>query len=227
MTETKPYDSRSFDHLVEEFDFAATLSTKPAFFIKNLPDRRDAALDVGCGGGNLALELAPLFNRVVAIDISMPMLELARRKRPAPNIEYRFGDANALDVVGPFDAVISRTTLHHVDDLPSTIRQLRSLVRSGGRLIVVDIVHSFLPNRLMGVYAAIRDFPVNILRFGFASARRALRFRLSRPWLEHVGTDHYLTPKEFRRIYGSVLPGARFERAGRFFSVVWQAPETL
>ena len=143
--QTKSYDPRSFDHLADEFDFVATLSSKPAFFLRNLPSRRDCALDVGCGSGILAYELSRFFTQVVAIDISIPMLEMARKKRPAPNIDYRFGDANDLDVVGPFDAIVSRTTLHHVDDLPATLRRLRSLLRPGGRLIVVDLVKGFFP----------------------------------------------------------------------------------
>lgn len=225
--QTKAHNPRSYDHLAEEFDFAATLSSTHAFFVRNLPTKRESALDVGCGGGSLAFELARLFDRVVAIDISGPMLELARRKRPAPNIDYRLGDANDLDVAGSFDAVVSRNALHYVDDLPETLLQLRSLLRPGGRLIVVDLVKGVLPAHLARVCRAIRDFPVNVLRFGLATARRAFRFRLSPEWSDHTRRYRPPTREEFRRIYTSVLPGAKFERIGPLLSVVWQASETV
>src|ERR1700733_920059 len=66
-------DSRSFDHLADEYDFVASLEQNPAFFLKHLPERHRRVLDVGCGTGILAHELSRHFTSVVGIDISEPM----------------------------------------------------------------------------------------------------------------------------------------------------------
>src|ERR1035437_705743 len=47
------YDPRSFDHLAEEYDFAASLERRPDIFLSHLPQRRHRVLDVGCGTGVL------------------------------------------------------------------------------------------------------------------------------------------------------------------------------
>src|SRR4051812_8922923 len=100
----KPHDPRSFDHLAEEFDFWASLERSPDFFLRHLPDRRNRVLDIGCGTGILTFELARHFTSVMGIDISEAMLEIARRKRGAANIEYRCQDANQLVLDEKFDA---------------------------------------------------------------------------------------------------------------------------
>jgi 2-polyprenyl-3-methyl-5-hydroxy-6-metoxy-1,4-benzoquinol methylase len=216
-------DIRSFDHMAEEYDFMASHAGKANFILDQLPERRSRALDVGCGSGRLAFELAQRFESVLAVDISEPMLELARRDRSAPNIEYRRADANELDVQGEFDAVVSHTTLHHMADLPATLEHLRSLVTPGGRLIVVDIVKGWLPIRPTVLrLSALLDFPLHARKHGVEAARRILRFRLSRHWVRHVQTDTFLTPDEYEDVYGGVLPGARLAPAGPFMSIVWE-----
>lgn len=220
----RAYDPQSFDHLVEGYDFMASLGRKPEFFLERLPEQRRRALDVGCGSGILAIELSRHFGSVLAIDVSKPMLELAARKRSAPNLEYRLTDVDDLRVDGTFDAIVSHTALHHVPDLPATLKRLKSLLAPGGRIIVVDIVKGWLPMRpTVWVLSALLDVPIHIRRFGARSARRIFRFRTSKPWMDHLRTDVFLRPDEFRTIYERELPGCEFEPVGPFMSAVWQA----
>jgi 2-polyprenyl-3-methyl-5-hydroxy-6-metoxy-1,4-benzoquinol methylase len=71
---------------------------------------------------------------ILAVDISPELLDKARlRKLPAGQVtflERRFEDC---DVVGPFDAVIGSSILHHLD-VDVAIRHIRRLLKPGGRL---------------------------------------------------------------------------------------------
>jgi ubiquinone/menaquinone biosynthesis C-methylase UbiE len=223
----KDCDPRSFDHLAEEYDFVASLVRKPDFFLSHLPQRRRRVLDVGCGTGVLASELSRHFESVVAIDISEPMLAIARGKRAAANIEYRRADANQLVLEQKFDAIVSHTAFHHLEDVPRTLGVLKAALEPGGRLILVDNVvrwpffvrHTSLRN----VLSCLR-LPPDALRYGLHPAWRLFRFRVSPAWLAHVTTDQELSVDSFREVYGQVLPGASFTRMEYFMGVVWQAP---
>src|ERR1700759_426421 len=108
----RSHNPSSFDHMAELYDAATSIERKHEFFLENLPRRRGRVLDIGCGTGLLAWELSKHFESVLAIDISEPMLAIARAKRSAPNIEYRLADASAAVIEGTFDAIVSHTTFH-------------------------------------------------------------------------------------------------------------------
>jgi SAM-dependent methyltransferase len=218
-------DPQRFDDFAERYAFVAARAHDPAFFLRNLPRVRGRALEVGCGAGGLARTLARHFDEVVAIDVSAPMLALARRDNAARNIVHRQMDANALALDGRFDFVVSHTTFHHLADVQRTLATLREHVACAGRIAVVDAVadRPALPawRFLTGAPLA---FPGDCLRHGPADALRMLRFRVSRRWLAHLTSDRYLSPQGFREVFGAALPGARFERAGRFLGAIWDAP---
>lgn len=102
-------------------------------------------LDLGCGSGYFAREMASAGARVTAIDISPQMIEHARRiESEAPlGIAYFVCDAAAAgDVVptGQFDLITSCLALQDMPDVPEVLRQARRAVRDDGRL-VVSIAH--------------------------------------------------------------------------------------
>jgi SAM-dependent methyltransferase len=221
------YDPQSFDHLAEMYDVAAAIERKHSFFLTNLPRGRRRALDIGCGTGLLARELAKHFASVLAIDISAPMIAIARAKRAAHNIEYRLADASAARIEGPFDAIVSHTTFHHIQDVAGTIARLKPLLAPRGRFLIVDLVDRRL---LLGykpyaglISGACAAAGPDAIRYGFRNAVTLLRFRLSRPWLDHLKTDRYLSVPAFRRCYGELLPGAVITCNRYFAKVVWEA----
>jgi SAM-dependent methyltransferase len=221
-------DPQSFDRLAERWDIAASIERRHDFFLKNLPQRRERVLDVGCGTGLLAQELAKHFRSVVGIDLSAPMLAIARAKRAAPNIEYRQADASTAEMDGPFDAIVSHTTFHHIGDVAGTVTRLKSQLAPHGRFLIVDVVErgplsGYRPyaGLILGACAAAG---IDVMRHGLRNAVTLLRFRVSRPWIEHLRSDRYLSMEEFRRCYGSVLPGAQITQRRYFGRVVWEAP---
>ena len=98
----------------------------------------DRVLDACCGTGDLALEAERQGGRVVGLDFSERMLERARRK--SQTVEWLQGDLLALpfpDV--SFDAATVGFGVRNVADLELGLRELRRVLRPGGRLAILEI----------------------------------------------------------------------------------------
>ncbi len=100
--------------------------------------------DVGTGTGILALELARLGLRVVAVDHSSRMLDAVRAKLAETSlegVELRQGDAGSLPIVdGEVDAGIAHMVLHYLPSPAEAIREMARVVKPGGAVVVVDFV---------------------------------------------------------------------------------------
>lgn len=101
---------------------------------------RSDVLDVATGPGTLALRAAPLVRRVVGVDFSARMLEeLERRARRAglTNVEVVRADAQALPLPdASFDAAFSLFGLMFFPDRGRALREMRRVLRSGGRAVI-------------------------------------------------------------------------------------------
>jgi len=99
----------------------------------------DRVLDACCGTGDLAIAARRHgAGEVVGLDFSERMLERARLKEPA--IEWLQGDALALPFAdGSFDAATVGFGIRNVDDLEAGLRELRRVLRPGGRLAILEI----------------------------------------------------------------------------------------
>ena len=98
--------------------------------------------DLGCGTGHLAAALAPFVRRVVAVDESAEMLKTAtQRARDLPNLQLRKGTLEELPVsAGELDAALLVLVLHHTGDPARVLADARRTLRSGGKLLVVDML---------------------------------------------------------------------------------------
>jgi demethylmenaquinone methyltransferase/2-methoxy-6-polyprenyl-1,4-benzoquinol methylase len=98
----------------------------------------DRVLDACCGTGDLAVAAARAGGRVTGLDFSERMLERARRK--APGLEWIQGDLLALPFDdGSFDAATVGFGIRNVEDVGAALRELRRVLRPGGRLAVLEI----------------------------------------------------------------------------------------
>jgi demethylmenaquinone methyltransferase/2-methoxy-6-polyprenyl-1,4-benzoquinol methylase len=99
----------------------------------------DRALDAACGTGDLALaDLKAGASRVTGLDFSERMLERARRKSSA--IEWVQGDMLVLPFADEtFDAATVGFGVRNVADLELALRELRRVLRPGGRVAILEI----------------------------------------------------------------------------------------
>jgi demethylmenaquinone methyltransferase/2-methoxy-6-polyprenyl-1,4-benzoquinol methylase len=101
------------------------------------------ALDLACGTGSLTRDLAKRVGSegyVLAMDFSKEMIEAAKR-RPAPNVEYRLGDATDLQGVedGSFDAATIAYGARNIPDLDALFGEMARAIRPGGRVVCLEI----------------------------------------------------------------------------------------
>jgi len=100
-------------------------------------------LDVGCGPGTLGIELARRLPhvRTVGVDLSEPMVEVARAEARAAGlaerVSFRTADATALGFDnGSFDAVVSVDTLNCLPDPPAMLPECGRVTAAGGAILI-------------------------------------------------------------------------------------------
>ncbi len=96
------------------------------------------ALEIGCGTGLFSSLFAATGARLIAVDISAPLLERARargiREDQVRFVVRRFEDC---EIDGPFDAVVGSSILHHLD-LKAALARIRDLLSPGGRMCFAE-----------------------------------------------------------------------------------------
>lgn len=112
----------------------------------------DVILDIGCGTGSLALELAPLVSHVHAVDISRGMLEIARRKadeRQVSNVTFHQAAVQELPHFEPasLDGVCAYNILHLVRERAALLEHVMKLLKPGAFFIssTVCLGESYVP----------------------------------------------------------------------------------
>jgi ubiquinone/menaquinone biosynthesis C-methylase UbiE len=111
-----------------------------------------SVLDIGCGTGLLCFALKEQKNcRVVGLDLSLRMLEFARKCSPFRDVTFIHGDATDLSAfAGPsFDCATLLMLVHELSR-PQQVLVLREALRVAGRAIIIDSV-SPLPKNSGGI----------------------------------------------------------------------------
>ena len=105
----------------------------------------ERVLDLGCGPGFLAAEMAEQVGRdgrVDAVDVSPSMLAIAgRRSRSDDAAPVELAEADVTDLPyddEQFDAAVSTQVYEYVADMPRALAEVRRVLAPGGRLLVID-----------------------------------------------------------------------------------------
>jgi 2-polyprenyl-6-hydroxyphenyl methylase / 3-demethylubiquinone-9 3-methyltransferase len=146
-------------------------------------------LDVGCGGGFLANDLATRGHRVTGIDLSPESLAIAREHDETGTVNYREGDAAAPDFApASFDCVCALDLLEHVESPEAVVAGAARMLRPGG----IFFFHTFDRNWLSwlvvikGVEWFVKNTPTNMHILRYFIKPSELRAMCERQGLEPV-----------------------------------------
>jgi ubiquinone/menaquinone biosynthesis C-methylase UbiE len=100
----------------------------------------ETAADIGAGTGFMSRGLVSKGIRVIAVDESPEMLEVARKKLGSRGVDFRLGSAEKLPVGdGEVDLVFANMMLHHVEDPRKVIGEMSRILKDGGRVVLTDL----------------------------------------------------------------------------------------
>ncbi|WP_033427977.1 class I SAM-dependent methyltransferase [Saccharothrix syringae] len=171
------------------------------FLLARVPEGARTALDVGCGHGAFARELAAMGLAVTAVD----------REVEAAVPGFRRADVLTDDLGGPYDFVSCIAVLHHLP-LEEGLTRLRSLVAPGGVLAVLGLARE---EGALDRALSLVSVPLNL-------AHRLVR---DDPPQTAPVRGWSLSLREIREVADRVVPGARFRRHLYWrYSMVWAAP---
>lgn len=112
---------------------------------------RGSIIDVGCGFGATNLVLAERFvdSRIVGIDLSEPLLQLAREEARAAHVEehVRFEKEDVADMPygdDSFDVVVNVNMVHLVQAPIQMLNEMERILVPGGHLFIADLRRSWL-----------------------------------------------------------------------------------
>ncbi len=98
-------------------------------------------LDIGCGTGDIALEVArrQAGITIVALDFTREMIDIARRRQYGERVAWVIGDALHLPFAArQFQGVISGFLMRNVTSVPAALAEQGRVCQAGGRLAVLD-----------------------------------------------------------------------------------------
>ena len=196
------------------------------FLLKQLPQKSQTILDVGCGVGKFSRLLAYKADRVVAIDLSPKSIEIAQqRSKLFNNIDYQIVDVSQWEFPPQsFDVITSIATLHHLS-LKELLPKLQAALKPGGVLIVLDLLeHQNIQDILFDCIAV----PLNWWFLKAKNKHIKLNSEAILAMREHSRTDEYLNLSQVKQIYTSFLKTPKVRRHLFWrYSVVWYKPTKL
>jgi len=122
-----------------------------------LPERRFArVLELGCGTGKNTATLADIGSQVVAMDFSAGMLQRARAKIDATNVDFVEADLTLQwpSQARAMDLIVGNLVLEHIDDLTPVFAQATQHLVTGGMMLVCEL-HPF--RQYQGTQARFAD----------------------------------------------------------------------
>ncbi|MFG3255713.1 bifunctional 2-polyprenyl-6-hydroxyphenol methylase/3-demethylubiquinol 3-O-methyltransferase UbiG [Streptomyces sp. NPDC048172] len=121
-----------------------------------VPASRIRIVDLGCGGGLVAENMASRGYSVTGVDLSADTVATARRHAAATGVEvtYRVGSAYGTELPdGCAEAVVASDVLEHFHDLPAALAEIDRLLVPGG-VLVFDTINRTVRSYLLLILVA-------------------------------------------------------------------------
>jgi 2-polyprenyl-3-methyl-5-hydroxy-6-metoxy-1,4-benzoquinol methylase len=114
-------------------------------YFVNRMNSASSVLELGCGEGFLALELARRGKRVTALDLSPERINRARERAAQMPVyhmpAFKVTDLNTVSLPQQtFDCVVAHDALHHLYNLDHVLDETKKALKKHGRLMVIDYV---------------------------------------------------------------------------------------
>lgn len=190
--------------------------------------RHARVLELGCGDGDLAFDLAPLGSHVTGVDLSPERVARARaeaaRRGLGDRTAFEVADLNTAEFApAGFDCVVAHDALHHVLDLDHALSAAKRALVPGGTLIVSDFIGAGLIDRVAS--AAVYALAPTLQSYGtkwnlrgrlaaFLASEKAKREAVTRGKEANL---HHASP--FEGVSQAAIPAAvarRFDVVERF-----------
>lgn len=136
-----------YDVLNRALSFGADVSWRRRAIALARLGPAERAADIGVGTGDLALGLlraSDPSSQVIGLDLSARMIARSRQRLAAWGTRYRAVIATATALPLPdasLDRIVSAFTVRNVGDLPTALRELRRVLRPGGRAVLLELSH--------------------------------------------------------------------------------------
>ena len=149
-------------------------------------------LELGCGTGSTAISHAPYAKHVVATDISLEMIEIARGRARENNVDNVTFERSSVDEFAAasesFDVVLGLNLLHLLEDKDAAIEKIYKMLRPGGVFVsstacITDMMPLFRLIAPLGAFFRLFP-PVDV--FSAKELTRALTdagFEIEHEWL--------------------------------------------
>ena len=134
-----PFAGRMLDNRIRRF------FQNPAKIVGPYVKEGMTVLDIGCGPGMFTLAMAAMVGdtgRVIAVDVQQEMLDVVKTKGDQQGLSGRIrlhkSGSDFLGVTEKADFILSFYMVHEVPDRDAFLRQVRDLMKPGGRYLIVE-----------------------------------------------------------------------------------------
>lgn len=173
------------------------------FVLQNLKPR-SRVLELGCGRGYLALEMARYGHNVLGVDVSSESIAIAKKitaenpyKKGFGSLAYTVGDIMALDFgKNQYDAIVFFRTLHHIPQIGKILKKMHAALKPGGRLIISEPLREEVNEHTAHIAALLRT----ILPTWETDAAKEMRLVSLRDWQNY--TQKILDEYTYRNEHG-------------------------
>lgn len=195
---------------VEEYP---SLVLRHNYILDMLDKKNKRVLDIGCGPGEMMIDLMSRGYEVVGVDIAEGMLAVAKeniqKRLPTKKFTLKLGDIERLDFEDKeFDYVICAGVIEYLETDAKAISELNRVLKVGGR-ILISVRNRFCPARVLDTImdpvknsSVGRSFITGVKRKIVGSMEAETRFtpyRKHNPWgFDRVLRKHGFVKKDFR-----------------------------